>query len=208
LTTSVSVTRCWSASLSNFLEPGVALRVLVLIVALMLTRTVAARELLITVGGGPQPNSEQTNTTAGIDFSFARFKRSVRQHIQIGVSYTYLSTNTDTNSSLWAVSIYPQLSLYPDKDGRFRGFFPEWAEPYFFVRALAPSYISESQLGEREQANHFAFQAQIGVGLTLNFPNQRQGLLSLSWKHFSNANLYSKNDGIDIPLVLSLGLKF
>ena len=182
--------------------------VVVMVAALVLTQTAAARELLITVGGGPQPNSDQSNTTAGIDFSFARFKRSARQHIQIGVSYTYLSTDADTFSNLWAVSIYPQLSLYPKQDGKFRALFPNWAEPYFFVRALAPSYISESQLGDREQANHFAFQAQVGFGVTLKLPNQQQGLLSLSWKHFSNANLYSKNDGIDIPLVLSLGLKF
>lgn len=167
----------------------------------------SASELIITYGGGSQIDSSQENETAGVDFSFYRFERSQRQHLLIGVSYTYMSTDTVEDDEIHAISIYPQLSLFPPAKGKFAGSFPRWANPYFFVRALAPSYISASQLGEREQAGHFAFQAQVGFGLLLDFGQGREGFLSLSWKHFSNAGLSDDNDGIDFPIVVSLGVK-
>ncbi len=41
----------------------------------------------------------------------------------------------------------------------------------------------------------------IGTGLA------RTGI-ALSWKHFSNADLFDDNDGIDLPVVLNVGIKF
>lgn len=176
-------------------------------IALLPPAQVSARELIVTMGGGSQPHADHYNKSAGIDFSFARFERTEKQHLQIGISYTQIRTDTESNARMWAISIYPQLSLYPAENGTFRELFPDWSAPYFFVRALAPSYLSATQLGEREQENHFAFQAQVGFGLMLDFGQDRTGILSLSWKHFSNADLFDKNDGIDVPLVLSLGMK-
>lgn len=167
----------------------------------------AQDELILTLGAGSQPHAEQYNESLGLDYSFYRYVRSERQHLQLGVSYTRLRTDTAADYELWAISIYPQLSLYPDADSRFRAIFPGWVSPYFFVRALGPTYLSDKQLGDREQAKHFSFQAQVGFGLALRLGDQRQGLLSVSWKHFSNGSLFKPNDGIDVPVVLSLGLR-
>ncbi len=52
------------------------------------------------------------------------------------------------------------------------------------------------------------FQAQIGVGATIRTRNHAEVIISLSWKHFSNANLYDDNDGIDFPIVLNFGIRF
>jgi lipid A 3-O-deacylase len=168
----------------------------------------AAHEMLVTFGQGPQPGADQDNETAGLDYRFKRFTRSERQYIDIGVSYTYLRTDATTQRSLYAISVYPQITLVPGKTSRIAGSAPPWAEPYFFVRALAPSYISENALGTRKQAEHFAFQAQVGVGVVLNPGRRRQTVLTISWKHFSNANIFSDNDGIDVPLVLQVGARF
>jgi hypothetical protein len=170
------------------------------VAAVASSQAVSARELILTAGGGSQPHADQHNTSIGLDFSFFRLERSQRQHLQLGISYTYLHTDADTHTNLWAISLYPQLSLYPKADGWFRGLFPDSVAPYFFVRALGPSYISSTRLGTREQANHFAFQAQVGLGLTFDL-GRRQGIVSLSY------NLFHMNDGIDVPLVLSLGMK-
>ena len=171
-------------------------------------RNASSDQLLITAGGGSQPGSDQTNTTLGIDYSFFQRERSTRQHFLVGIGYTYLHTNTEEFESMYAISLYPQLNLYPAKDGKFAQRFPNWAFPFFFVRALAPSYISSNQLGDRKQDRNFAFQAQVGVGLLLDLEAERRGFVSISWKHFSNANLFKDNDGIDLPLVISLGLQF
>jgi hypothetical protein len=174
----------------------------------LLPLRVAADELFLTLGQGSQPGANQRNETAGVDYSFRRFERSSRQHIHVGVSYTRLTTNAADNRSLYALSVYPQITLYPAKTSRIAARTPPWAESFFFVRALGPTYISDSTLGSRRQAHSFSFQAQVGVGALLNPGAERRAVVAVSWKHFSNADLFSDNDGIDVPLVISVGMKF
>ncbi len=143
-----------------------------------------------------------------MDYNFYRFERSDRQHILIGASYTYLGTNAASNDSMYAISVYPQISLYPVEGSWPYSIVPDWAEPYFYVRFLGPSYISSNALGDRLQDHNFAFQAQIGVGAVIKTRNDTEVILALSWKHFSNANLSDDNDGIDLPFVLNFGIKF
>ncbi len=151
-------------------------------------------ELSFNMGGGPQVTGSQNNRTAGIDFSFWSFKRSARQELSLGTSYTYAETNEGDNKRLHAFSIYPQLTLFAP---RWRGI-----TPVFIVRALAPTYLTNNQLGDREQGKHFAFQAMVGVGL--RWGERQQWQANINYKHFSNANLSSPNDGIDFPLVFSI----
>jgi lipid A 3-O-deacylase len=187
-----AITRCLSGALA--------------ILALSATTAVAAApyELIVSAGGGPQPGADQTNRTTGLDFSFWRWERSSRQHLLIGASLTRVTTDTTGFGSIRAISIYPQLNLYPRRRS--------WGQPYFFVRALGPSYISDNRLGTRLQSRHFAFQAQVGVGIYIDHGGDDsdgvQTIVSLSWKHFSNADLFSDNDGIDVPLVLNIGVRF
>jgi hypothetical protein len=177
--------------------------------------SVAADELHFSLGGGPQVGSDasqggdsQVNHTLGIDYSFYRHDRSPRSSFIVGVSYTYMGADSTEFDRVHAVSIYPQLSLYPSPESWVHSLVPGDGAPYFYVRALGPSYISANRLGDRKQAKHFAFQAQLGIGASYRLKNDRQILISISWKHFSNANLFSENDGIDLPVVLNFGLSF
>ena len=178
------------------------------IFAALVCSTAAADELILSVGGGPQTGSDQTNTTFGIDYSFARHIRSPRQHVLFGVSYTYMGSDSMTYENMYAVSIYPQLSFFPSDNSKIYSIMPAWAEPFFYVRALAPSYISANRLGDRQQAHNFSFQAQIGIGVTIKNSDDTEAIIALSWKHFSNARMFDDNDGIDLPLVLNFGLRF
>lgn len=168
----------------------------------------AADELLFSFGGGPQPGSSQNNWSVSLDYNFYRFERSPRQHILIGTSYTYIKSDSAGDDDMYAVSIYPQVSFYPERGSWAYSKTPGWAEPFFYFRALGPSYISSNKLGDRQQAHNFAFQAQIGVGAVVKTRKDTEVIVALSWKHFSNANLYDDNDGIDLPLMLNIGIKF
>lgn len=174
-----------------------------------------ADEFVFNFGGGPQFGSDQStvetdqiNKTFGIDYSFYRHDRSPRSGIRIGASYTYMSANSDEYDTIHAVSIYPQLTLCPTSESWVRSLVPGNTDPFFYVRALGPSYISANRLGSRQQSHNFAFQAQIGVGLQIYQNNNQQVFVALSWKHFSNANLFEDNDGIDLPIVLNIGMLF
>lgn len=153
-----------------------------------------ADQLLVNGGAGPQPGASQQNHSFGMDFTFWSHARSYRQEFLIGVGYSYLATDTVDNAQVSIWSIFPQLNLYaPERSG---------VMPFFFVRALGPSYLNSRKYGEREQAKNFAFQAQVGVGLV--FGDEKDWSLSVSYKHFSNAGLSSPNDGFDIPVVISI----
>lgn len=174
-----------------------------------------ADEFIFNFGGGPQfgsdlnsDGSNQVNHTAGVDYSFFRHDRSARSALLIGMSYTYMGANSMEYDRIHAVSVYPQLSLYPASGSWVNDILPGDAEPYFFVRALGPSYISANRLGSRQQARNFAFQAQIGVGANIALKHGRHATIGVAWKHFSNANLFSDNDGIDLPVVLNIGITF
>ncbi len=169
---------------------------------------VLADQFLVNVGSSPQPGSDQINRTAGVDYTFYRHDRSLRSSFHIGMSYTYMSTDTADFNTMHAFSIFPQLSLYPTPDSWARSLLPGGAEPFFYVRALGPSYISANRLGDRQQAHNFAFQAQIGVGAIIRRRNNSDVIIAVSWKHFSNANLFNDNDGIDLPIVLNFGFSF
>jgi hypothetical protein len=168
----------------------------------------SAGEVWLNAGGGPQPGGDQVNRSAGFDFVVYAHDFSARKSIEIGISYTWLGTDTDFNSSMYAVSIYPQLTFYPTATSRIRDWFPQHSTPFFFVRALGPGYISSNTLGERRQAQHFAFQAQFGAGLIWPLDGERELITAISLKHFSNANLFDPNDGIDLPLMLNLAMRF
>ena len=174
---------------------------------LILSAWTAADELILAIGGGQQLDSDQENKTVGLDYGFYELQRSARQMINVGVSYTYLGTNFGSGEALHAISFYPQLTLFPDADSWIGRNVPHGSRPYFFVRALGPTYISETHFGDREQSEHFTFQAQVGFGVRFATRSGRESSLSISWKHFSNANLFPDNDGFDLPIVVSFGLR-
>jgi len=173
---------------------------LLLFICLAITLSAHADELTLFYGGGPQQHdSDQKNRGWGVDYSFYKIVRSVRSELSFGVGYTYMTNDADEHDSLYAISLYPQLTLYPSN--------PITLNPFFFVRALGPSYISENQFGSREQDNHFSFQSQVGIGIRPHITENQQIKIMLSWKHFSNANLFSDNDGFDLPITLSVGFE-
>jgi hypothetical protein len=166
---------------------------------LLFSNTANADDLiwLVNAGGGQQSNSEQDNRMAGADLIFYQHARSERQEIVIGVGYTDIHTNAGFNEHVQAVSIFPQLNLYGKGNAVVR--------PMFFVRALGPTWLSNRNLGGREQGSNFAFQAQIGAGLW--FGKDKDWLASLSYKHFSNAGLASPNEAFDVPVLLTVGYR-
>ncbi len=178
------------------------------LVLLATTSSARGDELAVNAGFGPQPGADQNNRSAGIDYIFYEHRRSARSSFHLGVSSTYLETHTSNYRNLHAVSIFPQLSLYPAPGSWARSLLPPTVEPFFYVRALGPSYISANRLGSRRQDKHFAFQALIGVGAVVQLSNDRDATVSVAWKHFSNANLFNDNDGIDVPFALNVGIRF
>ncbi|WP_264874423.1 acyloxyacyl hydrolase [Vibrio agarivorans] len=155
-------------------------------------------QLAVGFGGGPQFGTDDSNLASFFDVTFFNYSRSEHQMLSLGTSVTHATTNSDQGPSTFtAISIFPELKLFSTLWGK---------DVFFQVRALGPSYLSHHSFGSREQAMRFAFQAQVGGGIYLD-PAQKYEL-RLQYRHFSNANLKQPNDGIDFPLMVSLGYRF
>jgi hypothetical protein len=179
-------------------EHSILMRQAISLILILLPFTALADELSVNGGFGHQPHTRQDNWSGGIDWEFWRHARSERQFLSLGAGYTHLRTDAASNTRIRAFSIYPQLTLIAPEI--------QWPwQPYFFVRALGPTFIDGKKLGEREQAEHFVFQAQVGVGL---IAPDKSWFVAASYKHFSNAELFSPNDGIDLPFVMTLGVRW
>ncbi|MES2605823.1 MAG: acyloxyacyl hydrolase [Pseudomonadota bacterium] len=164
---------------------------------MFLSSAVLADELSVNAGFGGQAGAGQDNWGGGLDWEFWRHARSERQFLSIGAGYTHIRTDAATNKKLSAFSLYPQLTLLANKRNAW--------QPYFFVRALGPTFLSSEKLGEREQGERFAFQAQVGGGLIA--PSE-DWFVALSYKHFSNAELFSPNDSMEIQFLVTVGKRW
>lgn len=149
-------------------------------------------EYSLYAGGGPQPNSEQVNNLVGADVEWWRYFRSERQWLSVGSSLMRVDSNSPLAEAVYIVSIYPELTLKLPQ-------LIDEGELQFSVRALGPSWISGNTLGDRQQLHHFAFQARAEI--SYSFESWRLGL---AFQHFSNANLFTSNDGWDFPAVFTI----
>jgi hypothetical protein len=97
------------------------------------------------------------------------------------------------------------LSAYPLL--RFTFLRAPIADVYGFYSLAGPSFISVTAVDGRDIGTHrFTFQDSIGVGSFLGAG--KRFMAGLSVAHYSNGNLFPKNPGVTIPLMLSIGYTF
>jgi hypothetical protein len=69
-----------------------------------------------------------------------------------------------------------------------------------------PAFISKANLDGHDTGKRFTFQDFMGCGLFTG--KKRQWNVEMRIAHFSNGNIFPKNDGIMIPLTFNLGYSF
>ena len=82
-----------------------------------------------------------------------------------------------------------------------------WLSPYIEA-TVTPSYISTKTFGYKQQGSHFVFQDTLGFGVEIGDPNHQRMDINYMFIHYSNANLFTPNNGYDIPFVLNVGYLF
>ena len=117
-----------------------------------------------------------------------------RVHIYFDASFgRWWVTNTNQYQSLNIYSLSPILRYY-------------FTEHYFLNASIGLAYLTRTRIDHQNLGMHFAFQDQLGVGVSLG--NKKQFSLSLSAMHYSNGSLCKKNAGITIPLVVNVEYGF
>jgi len=114
-------------------------------------------------------------------------------HIYFDASFGHWwVTNPSPNKSLNIYSIAPVFRYYLTQ---YHCFSP------FLYASIGVAYLSRTKIDTQNLGMHFAFQDQLGIGVSLG--SKHPFSISLSAMHYSNGSLSKRNAGITIPLVIN-----
>lgn len=103
-------------------------------------------------------------------------------------------TSRKNNQSFFTLSVFPVL--------RFTAIRTKPADFLFEYSLAGPTYISQTDIDNKETGKKFTFYDFMGIGI---FAGSKRNLgATIRIAHFSNGNLFPRNDGIKIPLTFSL----
>ena len=80
------------------------------------------------------------------------------------------------------------------------------ADIYAVYSLAGPTYISQSQIDDRNTGNHFTFQDFMGLGAYIG--RSRNVSVGVKINHYSNGNILTENAGIRIPITFNIGYAF
>ena len=151
-------------------------------------------------GYGPQALDNWNSQHNGvIDISYTFYESGERKGWQFlcGIGYSYVFTDVDHDEDVDVFSVLPSVRYNLKQRGT--------VTPFLEI-TIGPSYMSDKQLGNREQGSHFNFNDFFTVGM--RFGKDEEWEFRYSWRHLSNGNLFDLNPGWDIPFSFHLGKRF
>ena len=110
-----------------------------------------------------------------------------------GVSITGFETSDDTN--VYAISIFPMLRFYLYRAHTF--------DAYVNYSIIGPTLLSKKNIDGYKTGPNITYQDFMGIGAY--FGKKRNYNVELGIMHYSNGNIFPENDGVDIPLMLTIG---
>jgi len=114
-----------------------------------------------------------------------------------GVSATCFQSKLN-KEDVFAFSVFPVLRFYVL---RRKGF-----DMYTNYSVIGPTFISKKQIDGFGTGPLITYQDTMGLGVF--FGENRKYNLELRIMHYSNGNIFTKNDGVAIPLQFTLGKTF
>lgn len=154
----------------------------------------------VTIGYGPQSlSSENRQNNSVIDFNYTFYRYQLKTYnnfsFLLGSGYSYLWTDVDVNKNIHLFSLLPSIRYILPKSEHTD------FQPFIGV-TIGPSVMSSTTLGYQEQGSRFIFNDFFSIGA--KFGSNCEWEICLSWRHFSNGQLFSPNPGFDVPFCVSL----
>lgn len=114
-----------------------------------------------------------------------------------GAGFSYWKSRSNKEEFVTA-SVYPVM--------RFTAFRFKPLEIYFNYSVAGPTFISRKIIDAFETGKKFTFQDFMGMGV---FAGKKRNLnAEIKIAHYSNGNIYPRNEGVKIPLTFNLGFAF
>ena len=113
-----------------------------------------------------------------------------------GVSATYFQSRGKTD--VFAFSIFPVLRFYLLRKSKF--------DFYTNYSIIGPAYISKADIDGFKSGPNITYQDTMGFGVF--FGKKRKYNFELRIMHYSNGNIFTRNDGVAIPIQFTFGKTF
>jgi len=114
-----------------------------------------------------------------------------------GTSITYFQSPINTEN-VFAFSIFPVLRFYLLRRVGY--------DFYTNYSIIGPTFISKSDIDLTKTGPKITYQDTMGFGVF--FGKNRKFNAELRIMHYSNGNIFTRNDGVAIPIQFTLGKTF
>jgi Lipid A 3-O-deacylase (PagL)/OmpA-like transmembrane domain len=114
-----------------------------------------------------------------------------------GVGAGWWQTRVNNNKFI-TLSAYPVL--------RFMAMRTKTVNLFFEYSVAGPTYQSQPLLDNKETGRRFTFQDFMGVGVIAGKSRNLNAGIRIA--HYSNGNIYPRNDGVKVPLSFNMGYVF
>jgi hypothetical protein len=149
-------------------------------------------------GGGEDINHSGSYNQGGLlSASFVSMAEKNWLKLTLDGSVGQFHSFTPANKYLTTAAVSAAFRLYPYQSALMH--------PYFLV-SVGPGYISQRRFGLNNQGAYFAFQSILGLGTEIGYTKRVD--LNLKLVHYSNAFLFTPNEGYNIMYVGSIGYLF
>jgi hypothetical protein len=112
----------------------------------------------------------------------------------LGATLGYWNTRIN-NDKFFTAALFPLF--------RFTLVRSNTADFYLNYSLAGPAFISKNELEGKRTGNHFTFQDFMGAGF---FTGKKRNLnIDFRIAHFSNGNIFPVNEGVKVPLLVSVG---
>lgn len=157
----------------------------------------------ISIGYGVGDEIEQNYVNHGVVLSGKLYKFCPIDNtliVTIDGTIAHLISSTSDNNNTTTFALAPAFRAY-FADPRFHCYRP------YIQASIGPVYLTNRQLGNREQGAHFALQSTLETGMEIG--NQQRSLdLNLHLAHYCNAGLAHPNQGINLVAIFCIGYQF
>lgn len=139
----------------------------------------------------------KASNTLLVNYSKTVYKSNKFFSLGYGASITAFKNNIDKK---WtgAVSIYPQMSFFFWRREGFDG--------YATYSVIGPTFITREDIDRVETGPKITYQDFIAAGAYLG--KDRKWNAELKIIHYSNGNIFTRNDGVAVPVVFQLGYQW
>lgn len=114
-----------------------------------------------------------------------------------GASVTYFQSPIN-NENVFAFSVFPVLRFYLLRRDGF--------DFYTNYSIIGPAFITKSDIDDIKTGPKITYQDTMGFGVF--FGKERKYNAELRIMHYSNGNIFTRNDGVAIPIQFTLGKTF